>query len=67
MLQEADVLLLDEPTNDLDIEALDVLEGALAEFSGAVLLISHDRALMANVCGRYVALDGRGAAAQVAE
>src|SRR5207237_4233749 len=63
MLQPADVLLLDEPTNDLDIPALEVLEDSLAEFSGALLLVSHDRELMDRVCTEVVGLDGRGGAA----
>jgi ABC-type cobalamin/Fe3+-siderophores transport system ATPase subunit len=40
MLAAADMLLLDEPTNDLDIPTLEVLEGSLLEFSGAVVLVS---------------------------
>ncbi|MFW5828930.1 MAG: ABC-F family ATP-binding cassette domain-containing protein [Planctomycetota bacterium] len=66
MSQPADVLLLDEPTNDLDIATLEILEEALLEFAGGVLLISHDRYLMQRVCDRFIALDGRGAAEQVA-
>lgn len=46
MLQPADILLLDEPTNDLDIETLETLESSLSEFPGAIVLITHDRALL---------------------
>jgi ATP-binding cassette subfamily F protein uup len=60
MLQPADLLLLDEPTNDLDIAALEVLEDSLAEFPGALVLVSHDRELMDRLCGEYVGLDGKG-------
>jgi ATP-binding cassette subfamily F protein uup len=63
MLRPADVILLDEPTNDLDIPSLEVLEGSLAEFPGAVVLVSHDRELMSRLCTRFVGLDGRGGAA----
>src|SRR5262245_50030265 len=62
MLQPADLLLLDEPTNDLDIPALEVLEESLAEFPGAVVLVSHDRDLMGRLCTEVVGLDGRGGA-----
>ena len=63
MLQPADLLLLDEPTNDLDIPALEVLEDNLAEFPGAVVLVSHDRTLMDRLCTEVVGLDGQGGAA----
>jgi len=62
MLRPADVLFLDEPTNDLDIPALEVLEDSLAEFPGAVVLVSHDRELMDGLCTEVIGLDGRGGA-----
>ncbi len=62
MLRPADVLLLDEPTNDLDIAALEVLEASLAEFPGAIVLVSHDRELMDRLCTEVIGLDGRGGA-----
>jgi ATP-binding cassette subfamily F protein uup len=63
MLRPADLLLLDEPTNDLDIPALEVLEDSLAEFPGALMLVSHDRELMDRLCTEVVGLDGQGGAA----
>src|SRR5439155_8972367 len=63
MLQPADLLLLDEPTNDLDIPALEVLEDNLAEFAGALVIVSHDRTLMDQLCTEVVGLDGHGGAA----
>jgi ATP-binding cassette subfamily F protein uup len=63
MLHPADLLLLDEPTNDLDIPALEVLEDSLAEFPGALVLVSHDRELMDRMCTEVIGLDGRGGAA----
>jgi ATP-binding cassette, subfamily F, member 3 len=56
----ANVLILDEPTNHLDLDAREALEDALSAFGGAVLLVSHDRALLDAVGTRTVALeDGR--------
>jgi ATP-binding cassette subfamily F protein uup len=63
MLEPADLLLLDEPTNDLDIPALEVLEDSLADFPGALVLVSHDRDLMDRLCTAVIGLDGRGGAA----
>ncbi len=62
MLRPADVLILDEPTNDLDIETLEVLENSLEEFSGAVILVTHDRFMLDNVSNTILALDGKGGA-----
>jgi len=58
MLATADVLLLDEPTNDLDIPTLEVLEDSLLEFSGAIVLVSHDRYLLDRVSTIVIGLDG---------
>ncbi len=60
MRRPADILLLDEPGNDLDIPALDVLEASLADFPGALVLVSHDRFLLASLCDRVLGFDGRG-------
>jgi len=59
-LLPADVLLLDEPTNDLDIPSLEVLEQALLEFTGAIVLVTHDRFLLERISTEYLALDDRG-------
>jgi ABC transport system ATP-binding/permease protein len=66
MLQPADLLLLDEPTNDLDIPSLEVLEESLAEFPGAVVLVTHDRDLMDRLCTEVIGLDGLGGSAPYA-
>ena len=52
LLKHPDVLLLDEPTNHLDIESIQWLEQLLATWSGAVVLVSHDRAFINNVSNR---------------
>ena len=57
MLQPADVLLLDEPTNDLDIPALESLEDSLKAFTGAIVLITHDRYLIDRVCDSFIGFD----------
>jgi ATP-binding cassette subfamily F protein uup len=67
MLQPADVLILDEPTNDLDIPTLEILEEALLEFSGALVLVTHDRYLLDRVTNAVLGLDGRGNAALFAD
>lgn len=56
----ANVLVLDEPTNDLDIESLELLEAALQEYDGTLLLVSHDRAFLDNVVTQTLAAEGGG-------
>jgi len=56
----ANVLVLDEPTNDLDIESLELLEEALQDYAGTLLLVSHDRAFLDNVVTQTLAAQGGG-------
>ena len=54
------LLVLDEPTNDLDIETLDLLEALLLEFTGTLLIVSHDRAFLDNVVTSTLVFEGKG-------
>ncbi len=56
----ANLLVLDEPTNDLDIESLELLEATLQEYSGTLLLVSHDRAFLDNVVTQTLVAEGDG-------
>lgn len=58
--QSSNVLVLDEPTNDLDTETLELLEELVTNYSGTLLLVSHDRAFINNVVTSILALDGSG-------
>jgi ATP-binding cassette subfamily F protein uup len=60
LVAEPDVLLLDEPTNHLDIDAITWLEAFLAEYAGAVVFVTHDRAFLQRLATRIVEID-RGA------
>ena len=60
LVAQPDVLLLDEPTNHLDIAAIEWLESFLAEYAGAVVFVTHDRAFLQRLATRVVELD-RGA------
>ncbi len=61
-LQGANVLVLDEPTNDLDLVTLNVLEGLLNDFQGAVLLVTHDRYFLDKVATSILSVEGDGRA-----
>ncbi len=67
MLEPADVLLMDEPTNDLDIQTLEILEESLLEFTGALVLVTHDRYMLDRVSTVVLGLDGRGGAETFAD
>ncbi|MFH1434424.1 MAG: ATP-binding cassette domain-containing protein, partial [Pseudomonadota bacterium] len=56
----SNVLVLDEPTNDLDGESLELLEAMLIEYTGTVLLVSHDRILLNNVATSTLVFEGSG-------
>jgi energy-dependent translational throttle protein EttA len=61
MLKEGgNVLMLDEPTNDLDVNTLRLLEDALLQFSGCVLVTSHDRFFLDRICTHLLAFEGEG-------
>ncbi|MGO8676656.1 MAG: ABC-F family ATP-binding cassette domain-containing protein [Limisphaerales bacterium] len=58
------VLVLDEPTNDLDLASLRMLEEALADFDGSVLVVSHDRYFLDRICDQIVAFEDSGVLVQ---
>ncbi len=57
LVSQPDILLLDEPTNHLDIPAIQWLEEQLAQFPGAIILITHDRRFLQNVANSIAELD----------
>jgi len=59
--QPANVLVLDEPTNDLDTDTLELLEARLVAYEGTVLVVSHDRAFLDNLCTSTLVFEGHGA------
>jgi len=56
----SNLLIMDEPTNDLDVDTLDLLEELVAEYSGTLLLVSHDRAFLDNVVTSTLVFEGGG-------
>ncbi len=57
LLQNPDLLLLDEPTNHLDLDSIEWFENYLRNYDGSVLLVSHDRYFINNVCDRITELE----------
>jgi ATP-binding cassette subfamily F protein uup len=57
LTKPGDILIFDEPTNDLDLETIQILEEKLAQFPGAVILISHDRAFLSTVTNKIWLID----------
>ena len=62
----SNLLILDEPTNDLDLETLDLLQEVIDDYTGTVLIVSHDRDFLDRTVTMTVALDGSGKADVVA-
>ena len=62
--QPANLLVLDEPTNDLDVETLELLEEMLVDYSGTVILISHDRTFLNNIVSSTIVMEGNAAIEQ---
>lgn len=56
-LKRGNVLILDEPTNHLDLNTMEVLEEALMEYDGTIILVSHDRYLLSKVADRIIEID----------
>jgi ATP-binding cassette subfamily F protein uup len=62
----SNLLVLDEPTNDLDADTLDLLQEALGDYDGTVLLVSHDRDFLDRLVTSTIALEGDGTAVEYA-
>jgi ATP-binding cassette subfamily F protein uup len=58
--KSANLIIMDEPTNDLDLETLELLEEKLVDFSGTLLIVSHDRAFLDNVVTSVIVFEGGG-------
>ena len=58
--EPSNLLVLDEPTNDLDTETLEMLEARLLDYPGTVLVVSHDRQFLDNLCSSTLVFEGGG-------
>ncbi len=56
----SNILVLDEPTNDLDVETLEVLESLILDYTGTVLIVSHDRSFINNIATSTIVFQGNG-------
>lgn len=66
LARPSNLLILDEPTNDLDLDTLDLLEEALADYAGTLLLVSHDRDFLDRLVTSTIVFEGRGKVAEYA-
>jgi ATP-binding cassette subfamily F protein uup len=66
LAQPSNLLVLDEPTNDLDMDTLDLLEEALADYAGTLLLVSHDRDFLDRLVTSTIVFEGGGKVAEYA-
>ena len=66
LAQPANFFILDEPTNDLDMDTLDLLEDMLGDYTGTVLLVSHDRDFLDRIVTSTIVLEGDGAVTEYA-
>ena len=60
LARSSNLMVLDEPTNDLDLETLDLLQELLADYTGTVLIVSHDRDFLDRTCTSVIVGDGNG-------
>ena len=60
MLRPGNLLILDEPTNDLDMESMEMLEEVIMNYSGTVIIVSHDRAFLDDIVTRTLVIDEKG-------
>ena len=67
ILEGANLILLDEPTNDLDLLTLRALEEALIDFSGAVVVVTHDRAFLDRICTSVLSFEPEGRVVEYAD